>query len=343
MPATSKKRPAQPNDKIGAAMKRALATAASRAAGTRAAGLAEPDVLRVCVQAAVATGRDHARMRAIFDAIAADDTALKAIWSTPDPVRPGRVAGDRLIDRAIRASYRTSVEGELKARDTFRATRGFVDPALAAAAAAEYARASLAVIDGEGANAAAARPWDSPLGRFFRQKYSVGSEELWRDIPALVLIEIFAHAALVLRQCVTESLPPELRKRVRGHLLFRFGLDLPLRWTYWVIRFARQASATYKVLAGVVATAALSLLALSAWRGRSLLYEQDHISLSSLFWLVVVPLLVLWALVKAIVASTRAQYAPAFAKVALVVGIVTAFFVSPLHRWASVLAGQLRP
>ena len=275
-------------------------------------------------------------MRRAFATVAGEDERLGSIWSCPDPVRSSYTAGDRMIDEAVRASYRAAVAKDLAGRDAFHATRGFVDPAVAAAAAADYARASLAVIDRDD-SPPSKRPFDSPLGRYFRRQYTVGSEALWRDIPWLVLLEIFAHAALILRQCVIEDLPEGIRQRVREHPLYRLGVELPLKATYSVIRFARQASATFKVLAGVAAALALTVLGITYLHRDSLLYDKGSIAWTSAFFLVVLPLMGLWTLLSLIQAFVGRSWRPTILKALLLAAIVATLF-SPIRGLFSHLA-----
>src|SRR5262249_29312623 len=77
----------------------------------------------------------------------------------------------------------------------------------------------------------APRPRATKLGKLFRYNYRVGTEELLRDLPSLVLLEILAVALLVLRNCILTVFGPNARK-IRRNIIFFLGVDLPLRTFY---------------------------------------------------------------------------------------------------------------
>jgi patatin-related protein len=132
---------------------------------------------------------------------------------------------------------------------TFTANRRHFDPLLLALASRELATKALAKFR--------KRDDSSALEEYFRG-YGVGSETVMDHVPRVVLLELGSRAALVLQNCLVESLPRPAE--VRRHWLFRLFLDWPLRVHDAVARFLRYAPGARKPF--VVATIAYVALAL---------------------------------------------------------------------------------
>lgn len=110
-------------------------------------------------------------------------------------------------------------------------TRAFditVDDAVLTAAAHQLATKALEPVAGP-----------AERGRFFRTRYRVGGESVERDIPRLVLLEIVAHALLVVRNCVINSLGAQNAADVRGNHLYKLVVDWPLRTFHFLARTLR--------------------------------------------------------------------------------------------------------
>jgi hypothetical protein len=216
-------------------------------------------------------------------------------WNHPSDTY-GLTNGEKLVDEAIRAS-RKALAAKVKSPDAFQPTRGFVEPFVASLAADQYARASIADLT---ETPPAAGPLQSKMGAFFRQKYNVGSEDIWTGIPWLVLLEVLAHTGLVLRNCVLGALPKPLREKIGRHPLFRFGFDFPLRFVYWTVQFSRQASATFLISQAIVATFAIAMIFVAVIRWDSLLYVSGHLMLKNVWYFVLLPILALYLVAKLI-------------------------------------------
>ena len=152
----------------------------------------------------------------------------------------------------------------------FRQAKGTLDPFFASVAAVERADQVMQTFaEGtEPAGGPALRPMETRLGRYFLAEYSVGAEELTRDLPASILLELLAHTLLVTRSCVLRLFEPAHRARIRSHPLYIFGLDLPLRAFHAAIVFSRRAPDLAKVIFPALAAAALVALVIGVvWFG----------------------------------------------------------------------------
>jgi hypothetical protein len=179
----------------------------------------------------------------------------------------------------------------------FRSPTGELDP-LVVAASAEIASSYLQVdsVQGEPATPAATR-----LGAFFRDAYRVGSERWDRDIPTLVLLKLLATTLLVARNCVLRVLGPRAND-VRRNLIYKFGLDYPLRAFYAVIYVARQDPGWMLALFFIVGSlAVLALLVGIGWRNE-IIFPNGELQLRWLFGFIIIPAAVvvgqLWFLLR---------------------------------------------
>jgi hypothetical protein len=139
---------------------------------------------------------------------------------------------------------------------------------------------------------AAAQPRDTRLGRFFRLRYKVGAEQLTRDIPTLVLLEILATALLVMRNAAL-ALFGDNAGRIKRNLLYRLGLSLPLRVFHALVSLSRRAPGVgLGVLIGLFGLSLIALLV--GILGRAHIFFPGNVF--SLAWFaafIVVPLLLL--------------------------------------------------
>jgi patatin-related protein len=174
----------------------------------------------------------------------------------------------------------------------FEAPGGALDPLVVAAAAAETQRRLQAAAP---ADRDSPRPAATSLGTFFRDVYRVGSETWDRDIPTLVLLQVLGTALLVLRNCVLGVLGPHRAAAVRGNLLYKFGVDYPLRAFHAVVLLALRDPAWLLGVffcCGVVA--AFALLIGITWR-QELLYAGHVIQLKWVIVFIILPAAVLVA------------------------------------------------
>jgi patatin-related protein len=155
------------------------------------------------------------------------------------------------------------------------------DPFLTSLAAAQRAREELlsesATAPGT-SDEAPTRPRETWLGRYFRNTYKVGSEELLRDIPTHALLEILAVALLIVRNCILDVFGNNA-DRVKRNPLYRFVLN-PLLWVlYLLVVVSRRAPrrALWLLLGGMVAAAFVLLL--------GLLWHSTAVSILAGVWL----------------------------------------------------------
>ena len=137
-------------------------------------------------------------------------------------------------------------------------------------------------------------PAKTVAGEFFTERYRVGSERVQRDIPPLVLMEMFSTTLLVLRNCVFGSLGSGLTKRIQQNRVYTLGFDFPLRAFHSLVQFLRRASGWSRgIPIGLGVASALALLIAYLW-GDQFIYGA-HFRGTPLVCLVVLPLLVLVA------------------------------------------------
>jgi hypothetical protein len=211
-------------------------------------------------------------MKSLWDQIVTDKSCHDQ-WDHASQLN-GPTNGQLWVDDAIRKSYQ-KLASDLKPADAFQATRGFVDPSVAAIAADQYARAAIANYADPGPNPAT-DPLQSPMGEFFRQKYNVGGETILTGIPWLVLLEIVAQTSLVLRNCILNSLPAGVGDKIRKHPFFRFGFEYPLRVSYWTVQFMRQQPAFLLIMQSSFVAVLLTLTAIG-WLWRNSLLFANHL------------------------------------------------------------------
>ena len=136
-------------------------------------------------------------------------------------------------------------------------------------------------------------PRETPLGRFFRNRYKVGTEMLLRDIPTPVLLEILATALLVVHNVVLGLFSTEAQRRLKRSLLYRFGLSWPLRAFYGLTILTRRSPRTgVAVLIGVMMLSAFALSAgIIGWH--HIWFPNGAFSLAWFSAFILIPLLIL--------------------------------------------------
>jgi patatin-related protein len=166
----------------------------------------------------------------------------------------------------------------------FQSPKGNIDP-FVVATAAEEAKKRLQTDPG---GIDPSSPAATALGTFFREAYRVGSERWDRDIPNLVLLQILATALLVLRNCVLNLFGP-LAPAVRRNLLYKLGVDYPLRAFYATVLIARRDPGWLLVLFfGTGLLSVFALLVAVGWRDE-IIFTPTGLQLRWLTAFVIVP------------------------------------------------------
>ncbi|HKO94866.1 MAG TPA: hypothetical protein VJU61_27120, partial [Polyangiaceae bacterium] len=127
------------------------------------------------------------------------------------------------------------------------------------------------------ANAALAGKQESRELAYLLRNYHVGRESIQNDIPPNVLLELAAHALLVLRNCILNSFGRERADAIRGNRFYRIFVDWPLRAFYALAVLIRKRPAHGGIALGLLAYFLLALLVdlcffdalwkLQGWRG----------------------------------------------------------------------------
>jgi hypothetical protein len=202
----------------------------------------------------------------------------------------------KVLDKPTPQQFEEKTKESLrKSPFTFQDGKGPLDPFFTTVAAAERTRMAMEVFE-EGKDVAgggAVRPTETRLGKFFREGYNVGGEELTRDMPTGVLLEIFAHALLVFRNCVLNLFQPEFQRRIRRNPIYIFGLGLPLDAFYSATMLSRRAPA-WKLMIGIsVLVICVVALAIAAFWRDPLLWSGAAYHWGTILTLIVVPIAVL--------------------------------------------------
>ncbi|MFL5806372.1 MAG: patatin-like protein [Roseiflexaceae bacterium] len=169
-----------------------------------------------------------------------------------------------------------------------------LDPYVAIVAAAEMTKTAMDHISVSVGGAEPARPIESRLGAYFRSSYRVGAEELTKDIPTLVLLEILATTLLVLRNCIL-ALFGAKADQIRRNPFYFFGLSLPLTAFYALVRVSRRAPAWGNgLLIGLIVIPVLALVVGCVW-SKQLIMPAGDISFIGLAVFILAPLATLLA------------------------------------------------
>ncbi|HEX8853957.1 MAG TPA: patatin-like protein, partial [Pyrinomonadaceae bacterium] len=172
----------------------------------------------------------------------------------------------------------------------FKPAGGDIDPFVSVLAAASAAREEMRRFKDDSANART--PMETPLGLFFSKDYKVGSEELTRDVPLLVLMEILSVALLVLRNCMLKIFGSNA-ERIKAHPLYIFMIDFPLRAFNTLVLFLRRVPGAHKYFwISVAVLSAFALFVGVVWR-RPIIWDRDGLHLAWLVPLIIAPSLIL--------------------------------------------------
>jgi patatin-related protein len=259
----------------------------------------------------------HRTLRKWLDELASEDQWQGALDRFDDVLTPlieaaqlevvqeelPRVAMDAIREQAEWNQYQRGKNGDPRSSMTstkeassrrvdppwiFQPTPGSTDPFVAVMASEERARSfmkTLAVT-----SEAAMRPRDTVLGKFFRSRYRVGSEELTRDIPTTVLMEILATALLVFRNCILHVLGPQA-DRIRRNPIYFWCVTVPLQVFYWMaVVFRRSPGGTRSAFLVVLSAWVLAIVYAIFFR-EVLVWNGAKWNLQGIIWFLAVPTL----------------------------------------------------
>jgi hypothetical protein len=213
----------------------------------------------------------------------------EARWSAFVDGGPGTY-GELVMQQAMaRSRMRYALD-----QGIFRPGNGLIDPLISTVASEEYAKVGLTKLKEDRDSAPA--PAMTKMGLFFRNSYMVGSEHLFKHIPGLVLLEVMAGALLVLRNCILAALPESARRRIQDHLIYKFGIDRPLKAAYHVVRMWRREPISIIVTQTMITTAAMIVLLISVFWWDSILFDKaiTHPQVKWLFFLFGLPVTILY-------------------------------------------------
>jgi patatin-related protein len=207
-------------------------------------------------------------------------------YRPPGLVRKALSAGEQVL--AGKKSLK-----EIKDRNpfVFTPTEANLDPFVSVLAAAGAAHDTMLRFEQSPTNKNPHTPMHTDLGTFFRTGYRIGSEDLLRDMPLLVLLEIVSVSLLVLRNCVLKVLGPNAA-RIKSHPLYVALIEFPLRAFNTVVLFMRRVPSSRKSLPIGLFILALLLLFIGVMWHDSIIWEPKvvegkPISVFHLLWFVV--------------------------------------------------------
>ncbi len=96
--------------------------------------------------------------------------------------------------------------------------------------------------------------------RQLHRDYPVGAESLERHVPRTVLLELVAHALLIARNCMLNSLGPERANAVRKNGAYRLFVDWPLRVFHVLARQLRERPAHAGILLALLAYVLMAVI-----------------------------------------------------------------------------------
>ncbi len=159
---------------------------------------------------------------------------------------------------------------------------GNLDPLFLVVAADQLAESAVKRLTNEDCSKAA-RPSLTSIGRFFNEKYHVGSEEVLRDMPSLVLMEILAKALLDVRNCIMDVFGAHAARIKRSPIYMI--MNVILLCFYGLARFMRKTPGRQKaIFIGVAILSVVLILIGAAWWEEIIM--QNRVSLSTL-WLAI--------------------------------------------------------
>ena len=142
----------------------------------------------------------------------------------------------------------------------FQPGEGDLDPLVVTVASEELARKAIQRINEDKCDvkAAALRPKDTPLGKFFSEKYKVGEESVFKDIPPNVLLDILSTLLLVLRNSLL-GISKTYGEKVQKNILYK--LANTFLWSFRVsVQFMKQQSLKRNMVIVLLIAAAILFL-----------------------------------------------------------------------------------
>ncbi|MEA5113925.1 MAG: patatin-like protein [Geobacteraceae bacterium] len=211
------------------------------------------------------------------------------------------VIKDAVSEQTEWNSYRVSKQkkagqDDLPAYDADRAgfvvpASGDLDPLFLVVAADQLAESAVKRLTNEDGNKAA-RPSLTGIGRFFNEKYHVGSEEVLRDMPSLVLMEILAKALLDMRNCIMDVFGVHAA-RIKRSPIFMIMNGMLLCF-YGLIQFMRRTPGWQKTIFIGAAILSLFLILIGvAWWEEIIMQNRDSLSTLWLAIFILVPVALL--------------------------------------------------
>jgi len=169
-------------------------------------------------------------------------------------------------------------------------------------------------------------PKKTKWGKFFGD-YGVGSENVFDDIPRLVLLELLVRALLVCRTCILNSASPKVRRSIEGHFLFKWLINRPLKVAaYLSSLWLREPKAVVATHTAISVAAVLTLTITLVWMD-PILYKDKigNFHPRAFLIMLLLPLLTIMTLIKYGPRHARAVLALLFA---MGIGVAAlAFFV----------------
>ncbi len=176
------------------------------------------------------------------------------------------------------------------AQGAFMAGAGFLNPSLMPLASAAAATVGINLIKGS-QPADGATPAATPLGKYF-SNFKVGTTDLAESLPQVVLLDIMAPAAMVLRNCVLTAMGQAGRK-VQSRHAYRYFLDWPLRIFHSYLHWWRRTPADERYWRITLWCVAAALLLLGIVARNSIIFLPGGFSMVWFGVLIVVPVVVI--------------------------------------------------
>ena len=181
----------------------------------------------------------------------------------------------------------------------YRYGGGELDPLVVSAASLELAKKTANDLNQAADDREVARPKDTALGRFFINKYKVGAEELDKDIPTVVLLQILSTTLLVTRNCLLAALDKTRSDAIRRNWLYR--LFTAALWSFdGAVALMRRGELQVITIVAVLALFSGMALYVGASWWNAIIHTNDGFQLIPFILFILVPCLVfgteLWLL-----------------------------------------------
>jgi len=135
-------------------------------------------------------------------------------------------------------------------------------------------------------------PGDTSLGQYFKMQYRVGKEQLQRDVPKVVLLELLATALLVLNNCLLAILGDRARS-IKRSPLYLLGVYLPLHSVHGFLSLMRRNRPFVPVVLACIITMSLvaGLTGVVWWH--EIISPGNELQRTWLLLFIIIPLLLL--------------------------------------------------